>query len=114
MRQDNVSVTNTSFNSFTIPAHHHPHTKTAEKLIKNDYVSLSYDFKQIDWSQEEEVVPLGDFDVIEQESLLINDLLYVLVVSVCFRPLDTGVPNCFEFNSFFSARASKASTFAST
>lgn len=79
LRQDNAS--NTSFNSFTIPNHHHQHMKTAEKLIKNDYLTLSYDFKQIDWSQEEEVPPLDSFDVIEQESLLITDLLYVLVVS---------------------------------
>lgn len=82
MRQDNASVANSSYNSFAMPSHYPAHMKTAEKLVKNDYFSLSYDFKQIDWSQEEEVPPLASFDVVQQESLLLDDLLYVLVVSV--------------------------------
>ena len=96
LRQDNASIANTSFNSFTMPNHHHLHAKTAEKLIKNDYISLSYDFKQIDWSQEE-VVPLDKFDVIEQESLLINDLLYVLVVSAS-RSVEKSSSELFSFD----------------
>lgn len=70
----NTPNANTSLNSFSMQGQ--PHVRTA---TKNDYLSLSYDFKPIDWSQEDPVKPLSDFDVIEQESLLINDLLYVLV-----------------------------------
>ena len=51
--------------------------KRSTAVLKDDY--LSYDYRSIDWSQENEVAPLSDFNVIEQESLLINDLLYVLV-----------------------------------
>lgn len=124
MRQENASIANSSFNSFTIPNHHHPHLKTAEKLMKNDYITLSYDFKQIDWSQEEEVPPLGSFDVIQQESLLLNDLLYVLVVSALFvertilirsTVVANRLPNLMHLSlSLHLIRVSRESTFAFT
>ena len=81
-KHQDASIANTSLNSFVLQGNHH--SRNYEKVIKNDYYSLSYDFKAIDWSQEDEVTPLSDFDVIEQESLLINDLLYVLTVGVLY------------------------------
>lgn len=46
-------------------------------LVENQF--LSFDFKKIDWSQMCPIAPLSSMNVQEQESALINDLLYVLI-----------------------------------
>ena len=76
---DSASIANSSLYSLTAQEHYNVRTEKRPTTIKNDYLSLSYDYKPIDWSQESEVAPISDFSVIEQESLLLNDLLYVLV-----------------------------------
>lgn len=46
-------------------------------LAENTF--LSFDFKKIDWTQMPPMAPLSSMSVQEQESALINDLLYVLI-----------------------------------
>ena len=46
-------------------------------LAENQF--LSFDFKKIDWSQMPPMPPLSSMSIQEQESALINDLLYVLI-----------------------------------
>lgn len=46
-------------------------------LTENQF--LSFDFKKIDWTQIPPIAPLSSMTVQEQESALINDLLYVLI-----------------------------------
>lgn len=46
-------------------------------LAENTF--LSFDFKKIDWTQMPPIAPLSSMTVQEQESALINDLLYVLI-----------------------------------
>lgn len=46
-------------------------------LVENQF--LSFDFKKIDWSQMTPIAPLSSMSIQEQESALINDLLYVLI-----------------------------------
>lgn len=46
-------------------------------LAENQF--LSFDFKKIDWTQMPPIAPLSSMSVQEQESALINDLLYVLI-----------------------------------
>lgn len=46
-------------------------------LTENQF--LSFDFKKIDWTQMTPIAPLSAMSVQEQESALINDLLYVLI-----------------------------------
>lgn len=46
-------------------------------LAENQF--LSFDFKKIDWTQMCPITPLSSMSVQEQESALINDLLYVLI-----------------------------------
>lgn len=46
-------------------------------LAENQF--LSFDFKKIDWTQVPPIAPLSSMSVQEQESALINDLLYVLI-----------------------------------
>lgn len=46
-------------------------------LTENQF--LSFDFKKIDWTQMTPIAPLSTMTVQEQESALINDLLYVLI-----------------------------------
>jgi len=46
-------------------------------LAENQF--LSFDFKKIDWSQMAPIAPLSSMSIQEQESALINDLLYVLI-----------------------------------
>lgn len=46
-------------------------------LAENQF--LSFDFKKIDWTQMCPITPLSSMSIQEQESALINDLLYVLI-----------------------------------
>ena len=46
-------------------------------LAENQF--LSFDFKKIDWTQMPPIAPLSSMSIHEQESALINDLLYVLI-----------------------------------
>lgn len=46
-------------------------------LAENQF--LSFDFKKIDWTQLNPIPPLSSMTIQEQESALINDLLYVLI-----------------------------------
>lgn len=83
-RHEQPYISNSSLNFSSVqPDTHSPFQKPLDKRVasKSDYSSLSFDYKLNDWSQETEVPPLNSFGIIEQESLLISDLLYVLVVS---------------------------------
>lgn len=46
-------------------------------LAENQF--LSFDFKKIDWTQMSAIPPLSSMSVKEQESALVDDLLYVLI-----------------------------------
>ena len=52
-----------------------------EEENKRNLVRLSLDYNQIDWSNELEFDPLSKLSVVDQENALIEDLLYILVVS---------------------------------
>lgn len=53
-------------------------TKSERKI---DFSALTYDFKHFEWPAEVEVPPLVGMSITDQQKALIDDLLYVLVVS---------------------------------
>lgn len=56
--------------------------RSAVKLA--DWKHLSLDYQPIDWTKELPIKALNSLTVAEQESALIEDLLFVLIVRICF------------------------------
>ncbi|CAG2176410.1 unnamed protein product [Oppiella nova] len=54
-------------------------TKKKDKRKSSDWKFLTFDYQFNDWSQEESIRPLNSLSVAEQESALIEDLLFVLI-----------------------------------
>ncbi|CAG2115806.1 unnamed protein product, partial [Medioppia subpectinata] len=53
--------------------------KKKDKRKSSDWKFLTFDYQFNDWSQEETIRPLNTLSVAEQESALIEDLLFVLI-----------------------------------